>query len=123
MTKETEMKIMTRRSMMAVLLLLMVGVLAGPMAAFAQSVDGDGYPLDVEGEVIVRDDVVVDGEAPPAPVSVPPAETEVLGVSLARTGLQVLLFAAVGGALLLLGGGALAASRTRRGQGDAGGTG
>jgi hypothetical protein len=118
----TEMKTMTRWSMMTVLLLI-VGVLAGPMAAFAQSVDGDGYPLDVEEEVIVRDDVLVDDEAPPAPVTVPPARTEVLGTSLARTGVQVLLLAVVGGALLLVGGGALAASRTRRGQGDAGGTG
>lgn len=106
--------------MTTVLLLLLVGILAGPMAAFAQSVDSDGYPLEVEGEVIVREDVVVDGEAPPAPVSVPAAETEVLGVSLARTGVQVLLLAVVGGALLLLGGGAIAVSRARRDQVDAG---
>jgi LPXTG-motif cell wall-anchored protein len=106
-----------RRPLVVILMLVLMGLVAGPGAAWAQANDGDGYPLDVDREVLVRDDVVDDRQpTPPSAVTTRPAETEVLGVSLARTGVEVLLLAVVGGLLALLGGGALVATRSRRQQ-------
>lgn len=104
-----------RRTFGAAIVLVLVGLISGP--AWAQPADGDGYPLEVDSEVIVRDDVVDDREpTSPAAVNTPAAETEVLGVSLAATGGQVLLLVALGTVIALLGVGVLAATRSRRGQ-------
>jgi hypothetical protein len=109
----------TKRTVMVLVLLLALMALGGPLAGLAQPADGDGYPLEVDREVIVEDDVLVQEDDVPAPVEVQADEAEVLGVALARTGAGLLLLLAVGTSLGLLGGVLMALARRRRGPGVA----
>jgi hypothetical protein len=111
------------QSLGMVLLLLLLGLLAAPAAALAQAGDVDGYPIDTEPEIIVRDDVVGEREAPPPAVSVPEPEARVMGVALARTGVELVLLAVAGLALVLAGTAAVYRTRGRRAPAGPGGGG
>jgi hypothetical protein len=94
-------------------LAFVVTLVAVPLTALAQP-DDDGYPIEVEPEVVVRDDVLVT-----EPVTEPPvipvreeADVAVLGVQLPVTGSQLLLLASTGLAFALVG--ATVLVRTRR---------
>jgi hypothetical protein len=106
------MRIMKPSSALLVVLVVLVGLVALP--AFAQeSVDADGYPLEIDGDVIVDDDVtVVEDEVLDGIVVAD--DTEVSGRRLALTGGQLLALIVAGLALLTLGGVSLAATRRRR---------
>lgn len=98
---------------LAVVFVVALALAALASGAWAQPDDGDGYPLDVDERVVVRDDVVdAQPDAPPPPVDVEPAE--VMGVALAVTGTQVALLLAAGVSLALLGGVLLVGARRRR---------
>ena len=117
------MKRRTSQSLGTLLVLLLLGLLAGPVAALAQDADVDGYPIDTEPGVIVDKDVVVEPHTPPPAVSVPEAETRVLGVSLARTGVEFVILAIAGFTLLLAGAAAVFFTRGRRQVAGPGGDG
>jgi hypothetical protein len=104
-------KLMKMSSAVAVVLLLLVGALAGPALA-QDSVDSDGYPLDID-DTIVDDDVTVDDTEVQDAVVVAD-ETQVLGRTLAMTGGQLTALVVAGLALLAFGGMGLAATRRRR---------
>jgi hypothetical protein len=116
------MRFRHRSSAVALALALLVGLLAVPALA-QDAVDGDGYPIDIDDDAIVLDDViVVDDDAEVldgAVVADPQDDAQVLGVTLALTGGQVVTLLLVGLALLGLGGAAVAASRRRRVSVDA----
>lgn len=102
---------MKTSSALSIVLAVLVGLVAVP--AFAQeAVDEDGYPLEIDGDVIVEDDVtVVDEEVRDGIVVAD--DTGVLGRRLALTGGQFLALIVAGLALLTLGGVGLAATRRR----------
>jgi LPXTG-motif cell wall-anchored protein len=104
-------KLIRVSSAIAVVLLLLVGAFAGP--AFAQqNVDSDGYPLDIDDNIIDDDVTVDDPEVQDAVVVAD--ETKVLGRTLPLTGGQLTALVLAGLLLLSFGGIGLAATRRRR---------
>jgi hypothetical protein len=100
---------LAKASLVMVCASLMAVMLALP--ALAQQ-GGDGYPVDIDDEVVVDDDVVVDDEVTETVVvAEEAAEAAVLGRVLAVTGGSVTTLVLGGLVVLLLGGALLKLSR------------